>query len=62
MPSNAEIGDLVEIHSADGSSGFFVWPDSGSQIDFAGANNASGGNLTNRLYRLITAGTWVTVT
>lgn len=33
LPSNSELGDLIEIHSEPGSAGVTIYPDSGSTFD-----------------------------
>lgn len=60
LPSAAEVGDLIEIHCDSGFTGLNIWPSSGDQIMYGGANN--GDSATHVLYRYVSAGNWLRVT
>lgn len=54
MPSDAEIGDVVEVHNS--QDGFRLYPESGGQIGASGTNSSV--NAANSSFRRTASGQW----
>jgi hypothetical protein len=59
LPSNSEIGDIVELHLDVVGLGIECYPESGAQINFNGANSSFA--FSQMLFRKVAAGSWVSL-
>ncbi len=59
MPSDAEVGDLVELHRAAQGTSYILFPESGGKLYADGTANAGiSGIAKNTLWRRIASGVW----
>jgi hypothetical protein len=60
LPDNANVGDIVEIHSVSSLPGFGVWPATGDQIENGGPNDEFG-TPSDIIFRRTSAGNWMII-
>jgi hypothetical protein len=60
LPSDSEIGDLIEVHTSVDVDSFQIYPEVGGQINNAGTNSPYVGAVRHILLRKTTSG-WFTI-